>query len=109
MQPVGHAYQRLYKYEIVGAGPSGIGSAEGFWLNHSTGDLEFLGVQVEQFAPHMHVVPADVLDIDDANRTITVPYTRDLILNAPHFGLHDGITPADRERIYAYYGTELPS
>jgi hypothetical protein len=106
MQPTGHAYERLYKYEIVGEGPSAIGTAESFWLSSASGDLEFVGVRTDVLEPFTHVIPANVLDIDEAHRTITVPYTPDFIHAAPHFGVHDGISEADRERIYAYYGTK---
>ena len=108
MSPSGHGYERLYEYDVIGAGLSAIGSARNFWLKSGTHELEFLGVRVEALMPYTHVIPADVLDIDDTHRTITVPYTEDKIRGAPHFGLHDPITEADRERIYAYYGVEPP-
>lgn len=108
MEPTDHSYERLYKYQIIGAGPTSIGTAEGFWLDQATGELEFVGVRADPLVPYTHAVPADVLVIDDAERSITVPYTMDKVRNAPHFGLHDPITAEDRERIYGYYGTEPP-
>lgn len=103
MQPSDHAYERLYEYEVIGPGPSPLGSARGFWLNRESGALEFIGVRDQALAPFMHVIPLSAATIDDAHRSITVPYTAEMLRGAPHFGLHDPITSDDRARIYAYY------
>jgi hypothetical protein len=104
MQPSGHAYERLYEFEVIGPGPTPLGSARGFWLNRNSGELEFIGVRVDALAPHMQVIPASAAIVDEGQRTITVPYSADKLRAAPHFGLHDPITQSDRQRIYTYYG-----
>jgi len=52
------------------------------------------------------VIPIENAQIDDANQTITVPYSEDQIENAPNFPTDATLSASDEDQIYSYYGMD---
>jgi uncharacterized protein (TIGR02271 family) len=101
MQTRTQAPDRLFGYDVIDSAGNKIGSVDGVWVDDATGALEFVGAKTG-----WHIVPVENAQIDDANRTISVPFGQDQIKDAPSFGADDELSPDDENEIYRYYGMD---
>ena len=81
-----------------------LGTLQSLWANHDSGQLEFLGVKTGWLFGSNHVVPAGKAQIDEATRTIQVPYALALIKDAPSIEADAEISDAQEAEIFRYYG-----
>ena len=69
--------------------------------------LEFIGVTTGWLVGKTHAVPAANAQIDDADRSIKVPYSQDQIKDAPSFAKDAELSPEDEEQISSsFYGID---
>ena len=100
-----HANQAdLFDYNVVDQNQESLGTVHSMWTNHDSGQLEFLGVKTGWLFGSNHVVPAGKAQIDEATRTIQVPYTLALIKDAPSIDADAEISDAQEAEIFRYYG-----
>ena len=94
----------LLDYTVVDQNKENIGTLHSMWNNQHTNELEFLGLKTGWLFGSNHVVPADNAQVDEATRTIQVPYTLALIKDAPSMDADSEISDEQEAEIYRYYG-----
>src|SRR5579884_4280805 len=100
------AATQYYDYDVIDGSGNDIGSVDNVWVDDATDALEFVGVKTGWIFGQTHVIPIENAQIDDANQTITVPYSEDQIKNAPNFPSDATLSAADEDQIYSYYGMD---
>ena len=96
-------YADLIDYAVVDQANDSVGTLHSLWSDQNTGGLEFLGVKTGWLFGSNHVVPTANAQVDEAARTIQVPYRLDLIKNAPAVAADAEITEEQEAEIYRYY------
>ncbi len=94
----------LLDFNVVDQNKESIGTLHSMWNNQHTDELEFLGLKTGWLFGSNHVVPADSAQVDEATRTIQVPYTLALIKDAPSMDADSEISDEEEAEIYRYYG-----
>lgn len=98
------APDRLFGYDVLDETGNKIGSVDNVWVDTATSKLEFVGVTTGWLFGKQHAIPAEQAQIDDTNRTMTIPYSQDLIKDAPSFSGDGELSPDDEEQIYSHFG-----
>ena len=98
------AYHELIDYAVVDRANESVGTLHSLWSDQHTGALEFLGVKTGWLFGSNHVVPTAQAQVDDASRTIQVPYDLALIKEAPAIAAEAEISEEEEAEIYRYYG-----
>jgi uncharacterized protein (TIGR02271 family) len=81
-----------------------IGTVDNVWVDDATDETEFIGVKTGWLFGKTHVIPTADAQFDD--NTITVPYSKDQIENAPSFDTDAEISPDEEQQIYSYFGLD---
>lgn len=81
-----------------------VGKVGQLYLDDSTGDPNFVTVKTGLLGGNESFVPLDGARIDGDE--IHVPYTKDVIKDAPNIDEDGHIDPAQEEEIYRYYGLD---
>lgn len=97
---------RLFDYDVLDSSDNKVGTVDGVWADDATNRPEFIAVRTGSLFGRNHIVPIEQAQIDDASRTLHVPYSADQIKDAPSFSNDDEFSPADEQRIYNHYGLE---
>ena len=97
-------HANLFEYAIVDSNQESIGTLHSMWTNEQSGQLEFVGVKTGWLFGSNHVVPVGKAQIDEATRTIQVPYTLALVKDAPATEADATISDAQEAEIFRYYG-----
>lgn len=100
------AATRYYDYDVIDSSGNDIGSVDNVWVDDATDALEFVGIKTGWIFGQTHVIPVENAQIDDANQTISVPYSEDQIKNAPNFPTDATLSAGDEDQIYSYYGMD---
>ena len=95
--------QQMLDYQVIDQTGTDIGTVHSFWANAHTGQLEFLGIKTGWLFGHNHVIPVDKVELDDAGRTVRVPYAGEFIKDAPSVDADATISDAEEAEIYRYY------
>ena len=82
-----------------------IGAVHSFWANAHSDQLEFLGVKTGWLFGHNHVIPVDKVELDEATRTVRVPYAGEFLKGAPNIDANATISDEEEADIYRYYKT----
>jgi sporulation protein YlmC with PRC-barrel domain len=98
---------KLRDKPVVDEAGNKIGEVEGFWLDASTSRIEYLAVKTGWRFGKTHVVPARAASWNGAS--VKVPYTVDLLKEAPSFSSSGELSGVDKEEINSYYGQSIPS
>ena len=97
-------HANLFEYAIVDSNQESIGTLHSMWTNEQSGQLEFVGVKTGWLFGSNHVVPVGKAQVDEATRTIQVPYTLALVKDAPTVEADATISDAQEADIFRYYG-----
>ena len=97
-------YTQLFDYSVVDQSGESVGSVANLWNSEHTGTLEFLGVKTGWLFGSNHVVPVEGAQIDEATRTIQLPYLLAKIKDAPSIDADATISDDEEAQIYRYYG-----
>ena len=81
-----------------------IGTVDNVWVDDATDETEFIGVKTGWLFGKTHVIP--MADAKFDGTTITVPYSKDQIQNAPSFDSDAEISPDEEQQVYSYYGLD---
>jgi uncharacterized protein (TIGR02271 family) len=95
---------QLFGYDVRTQDGENIGSVDNVWVDDATDQTEFIGVKTGWLFGKTHVIPT--ADAQISGNTITIPYTKDQIENAPSFDTDAEISPAEEEQVYGYYGLD---
>jgi len=93
---------RYIGYSVVDKEDSKIGTLECLWSDH-TGQPAFLGVKTGWFMGKTHVVPASAAEVNERSGVIRLPYTKDMIKDAPAYDADMMLDEATEREIYGYY------
>jgi hypothetical protein len=93
---------------VVDAGGEEIGTVDTAWLSTTTGDVEFIGIATGWVSLKVVAVPIAGADIDLANCVIRLPYTTDVIKEAPHFAQHGTLTEDQKADVYEHFRSAPP-
>ncbi|MEY4941464.1 MAG: hypothetical protein RIQ93_3199, partial [Verrucomicrobiota bacterium] len=103
MNPTRMELERYLDYSVVDRNNDKVGSVEAVWQDH-TGEPAYLGIRTGWLGfGKAHVVPAQSVEASEATRKIRLPYTVDVVKNAPSFDQQMDIDNAAEARIAEYY------
>lgn len=103
VNPTGADLQRYLDYTVVDRNGDKVGNVDAVWQDH-TGQPAYVGIKTGWLGMgRAHVVPAQSLDVSDATRKIRLPYTSDVVKNAPAFDEQAEIDDDAERRIADYY------
>ncbi|TKV56858.1 DUF2382 domain-containing protein [Nakamurella flava] len=88
--------------EIVGTDGSSIGKVGQVYLDNETGALTWVTVKTGWFGSNESFVPLDDATLDGS--TVTVPYDKAKVKDAPHHAVDAELSPDEEQDLYAYYG-----
>jgi hypothetical protein len=94
---------------VVDADGEAIGTVETAWVDIATGAVEFIGVMAGWLSMKVLAVPINQADLDLDNRVIRLPYTVDVIKQAPRFALHGNLTEDQMAAIYRNFRSAQPA
>lgn len=92
---------RLIGADVVDSSGDKIGSVGQFYVDPQTGRPNWATVKTGFFGMSESFVPLD--DADDASGDLRVPYTKDVVKDAPRVDPDGELSDAEVERLYAYY------
>ncbi len=93
----------LLDYQVVDQTGEEIGTVHSFWADPETGSLQFVGVKTGWLFGQNHVIPIERVEMDDANRTLRIPYTAEKVKGALSIDADSEITDAQEAEIYRYF------
>jgi uncharacterized protein (TIGR02271 family) len=88
--------------EVVGTNGDTIGKVGTVYVDDADGHLTWVTVKTGWFGGNESFVPLD--DATLQGSTVTVPYDKDKVKNAPHHAVDAELSPEEEEELYAYYG-----
>jgi uncharacterized protein (TIGR02271 family) len=95
--------ERYLDYTVVDRDGNKVGSVDAVWQDHS-GQPAYVAVKTGWLGlGKAHVVPAMGAEVSDSTRKIRLPYTEDMIKNAPSFHHQDEIDEVAEVSISDYY------
>ncbi len=95
--------QQMLDFQVVDQTGAEIGTVHSFWANAHTGNLEFVGVKTGWLFGHNHVIPVEKVELDEAGRTVRVPYASEFVKGAPSIDADATISDEEESEIYRYY------
>ena len=93
----------LIDYKVVDQTGADIGTLHALWADPQSGKLQFFGVKTGWLFGQNHVIPVERAEVNDADRTLTVPYTADFIKGAMSIDADSEISDEQEQEIYRYY------
>jgi uncharacterized protein (TIGR02271 family) len=89
-------------HDVIDQNGKKIGKLTTLWSDPE-GEPVYLGVQTGWLFGKTHVVPADNAQVNDASKTIRLPYSTEKIKDAPSYDAKAEIDPASEREIRSYY------
>ena len=97
------ARQLLDGGHVVGSDGENIGKIGQVYLDNESGDVTWVTVKTGLFGSNESFVPTDAASV--SGDTVTVPYDKATIKNAPHSSdAGDALSPEQENDLYTYYG-----
>jgi PRC-barrel domain len=97
--------RKLVTLEVRDREGESLGYVECLFADRETGRPEWLGVMTGKVRHHHVLVP--VAEVERANGTVTVPWSKEQVKAAPDYGKADHPISEDMEReAYRHYGLE---
>ena len=103
--------ERFEGLELVDAEGKKAGAIHSVWVDTATNAPEFVAVKTGLLG-RTHIVPVAGAQVDEANRQLRVPYSREQVGSAPHIDETAELSEEDEEGVYRHYGvqrSEAPS
>jgi sporulation protein YlmC with PRC-barrel domain len=98
-------FQTLMRRDVVDRDGKSVGYVECIFNDRDTGRPEWLGVLTGKLRHHHVLVP--VSNVERANGSVTVPWTKEQVEGAPDYGAPDHpISPEMEREAYRHYGIE---
>jgi uncharacterized protein (TIGR02271 family) len=96
----------LYDYDVIDSSGGKIGSVDGVWVDDATNRPEFVSVHTGWLFGKSSIIPIENAQVNDASRSIQVPYSSDQVKDGPSYDTNAELSPADEDQIYNYYGLQ---
>ena len=93
---------RLFDQDLYGSDGDRIGKVKQVYADDDSGSPKWLTVSTGLFGTKETFVPLTDADIRDGRAT--VPYTKDLVKDAPNVDADGHLSPDEERELYAYYG-----
>ena len=88
--------------QVIGSDGEKIGTVGQVYLDNETGNPSWVTVKTGWFGTSESFVPLDEATVDGS--TVTVPYDKATVKDAPHHDVDAELTPQEEQDLYAYYG-----
>jgi sporulation protein YlmC with PRC-barrel domain len=98
--------RKLVGREVLDESGETVGTVEAFWMDPSTGRVEFLGVKCSWLSGKVHVVPAGDAQVTEHHLRLRFPGA--LIKRAPTSSPGAELAQLEKEEINQYYGRFIP-
>ena len=90
--------------DLYGAGEDKIGEIADVYLDRRSGEPEWIAVKTGFFGMKVSFVP--IRDASDTGETVTVPFDKDKVKDAPKVDADGELSPEEERRLYDHYGHE---
>lgn len=98
-----HHLERYVDYSVLDRDDSNVGDVEAVWEDPS-GNPAFLSIRTGWLGfGRSHVVPAEAASVNEHNHAIRLPYSKDVVKNAPSYDDQTEIDSQAVDEIYNYY------
>ncbi|WP_432545402.1 DUF2382 domain-containing protein [Kineococcus sp. SYSU DK004] len=97
----------LYGATVTGQDGDKIGKVDEVYLDDRTGDPEWVSVKTGLFGSNVSLIPLDRASMSDG--TITVPFDKSKVKDAPNHDPGAHLSEADEQGLYEYYGIAYDS
>jgi len=94
--------EQYIDHDVVDQTGNKIGKLSCLWSDHQ-GEPAYLGVQTGWLFGKTHVVPAQSATVNEAGRTIRLPFTADKVKDAPCYDHTVEIDPTTEQEVSSYY------
>lgn len=102
-RPTVSQLERYLDFTVVDRDNNKIGTMDAIWEDH-TGQPSYLGIKTGWLGlGRTHVIPVASADVSENTRKIRLPYSMEVVKNAPAFEEQSDINPMAEEQIDAYY------
>lgn len=88
--------------QVIGSDGEKIGTVGQVYLDNETGNPSWVTVKTGWFGTSESFVPLDEATVDGS--TVTVPYDKATVKDAPHHDVDAELTPQEEQDLYSYYG-----
>ena len=95
--------ETLFGTVVVGPDGDRIGKVDEVYLDNATGRPEWVSVKTGLFGSHVSLVP--LAEASVSGDTVTVPFDKSLVKDAPHHDPGVELSATDEADLYRYYGT----
>lgn len=97
------AYHDLLDFAVVDKNGEAVGALFSSWSDQKTGGFEFLGVKTGWLLGKNHIIPAKGAQVDEEAKKILLPYTAEVLKEAPVCDAAAEITEEHEKAIRDYY------
>ena len=101
MTTIDQAPHLMQSGHVVGSDGENIGKVGEVYVDDASGQLSWVTVKTGLFGSRESFVPLDDATVNDD--TITVPYDKAMIKDAPHAEPGDPLSPEQEDELYRYY------
>jgi uncharacterized protein (TIGR02271 family) len=91
--------------DLQGSDGSKIGSITDVYLDRASGEPEWIAVKTGLFGSNVSFVP--IREATSSGDGVTVPYSKDLVKDAPHADADGELSPEEERRLYQHYNVEF--
>lgn len=88
--------------DVIGANGDKLGKVDEVYLDNETGKAEWVSVKTGFFGSNTALVPVAAADWDGSQ--LTVPFSKDMVKDAPHNDPGHEISESDEAELFTYYG-----
>jgi len=96
----------IFDYKVLDRNGDKVGTVNDLWPDDSNVGYSFIGVHTGWLMGKNHVVPADGMQINHADRTVTLPLTAEAIKASPDFDVSGDMDENEQLRIRRHYGDQ---
>ena len=96
-------YHDLLDFAVVDKAGEAVGALFSSWSDQKTGNFEFIGVKTGWLLGKNHIIPAKDAQVDEEKKTIQLPYTAELLKEAPACDAAAEITEEHEKEIRDFY------
>jgi len=97
----------IFDYKVLDRNGDKVGTVNDLWPDDSNAGYSFIGVHTGWLLGKNHIVPADGIQINHADRTVTLPLTAEAIKSAPDFDVSGDMEENEQLRIRRHYGDAI--
>lgn len=94
--------ERYIDHEVIDQNGNRIGTLNCLWSDQ-TGQPAYLGIQTGWLFGKTHVVPAYAAEVTESNQKIRLPYTEQMVKDAPAYEANSELTDQVAREVNSYY------